>query len=110
VLRATEQEPEKDLAPSLDFSGTGSVPSQRCWTDGGPGKDQETMVDSIGCPQVPLIYDVNTFCQEHRISRAHFYKLVKEGRGPRLIKAGRRTLITAQAAQDWRESLELPGN
>lgn len=53
----------------------------------------------------PLIYDVASFCRAHRISRAHFYNLLKDRRGPRVMKIGRRTLITEEAAQQWREGM-----
>jgi predicted DNA-binding transcriptional regulator AlpA len=53
----------------------------------------------------PLIYDVESFCRAHRISRAHFYNLLKDRRGPRVMKIGRRTLITEEAAQRWREDM-----
>lgn len=57
-------------------------------------------------PQVPEAYDVNSFCRAHGISRAHFYSLCKKGEGPRIMKAGRRTLISKRAAQDWRRAME----
>lgn len=46
------------------------------------------------------------FCSTHRISKAHFYNLCKAGIGPRLMKVGRRTLITEAAAADWRRMME----
>lgn len=47
------------------------------------------------------------FCEASGgISKAFFYKMVKEGTGPRLMKAGRRTLITAEAAAEWRRERE----
>ncbi len=51
-------------------------------------------------------YSVTDFCREHGISRGLFYQLLKEGRGPRVIKAGRRTLISREAAEDWRRRME----
>lgn len=53
-----------------------------------------------------LMSSVAEFCHEHGISRATFYKLVAEGRGPILAKIGRRTLISAEAAATWRRQLE----
>ena len=35
-----------------------------------------------------------------------FYKLLKEGKGPKIAKLGRCTIITRDAAADWRASLE----
>lgn len=47
------------------------------------------------------------FCEASGgISRAHFHKLVNDGNGPRLMKVGRRTLITAEAAAEWRRQME----
>ncbi len=51
-------------------------------------------------------YSVADFCREHGISRGLFYRLLREGRGPRVIKAGRRTLISREAAEDWRRRME----
>ncbi len=48
------------------------------------------------------VFNVVEFCFAHAISRAHFYNLIKEGRGPRTFKAGRRTLISKEAATEWR--------
>ena len=49
---------------------------------------------------------VNEFCQEHALSRAMFYKLLREGRGPKAVKLGRKTLVSGEAAQEWRRQLE----
>jgi predicted DNA-binding transcriptional regulator AlpA len=51
-------------------------------------------------------YSVTEFCQEHGISRGLFYNLLREGRAPRIIKAGRRTLISQEAAEEWRQCME----
>lgn len=53
-----------------------------------------------------LAYTVPQFCDGFNVSRTHFYALLKEGRGPRLMKVGRRTLISAQAAADWCQRME----
>ena len=53
-----------------------------------------------------LAYTVPQFCDGFNVSRTHFYALLKEGRGPRLMKVGRRTLISATAATDWCERME----
>lgn len=46
------------------------------------------------------------FCDGHNISRTHFYALLKANKGPRLMKVGRRNLISAEAAADWRKRME----
>jgi hypothetical protein len=50
-------------------------------------------------------YSVTDFCKAHSISRAYLYLLLKTGRGPRLMKVGRRTLISAEAALEWRATM-----
>jgi predicted DNA-binding transcriptional regulator AlpA len=67
-------------------------------------KEITSLQDAI--PSKP-IYTVPEFCLQHRISRSLFYKLVKEGHGPRLMKAGKRTLVTSEAAEAWRRSSEM---
>jgi hypothetical protein len=49
---------------------------------------------------------VDEFCQSHRISRGTFYNLLKDGNGPRVMKVGGRTLISTEAAADWRRRME----
>jgi len=51
-------------------------------------------------------YTVDEFCQAHRLCRATLYNLLKRGRGPRTMKAGSRTLISIEAAADWRRQME----
>ncbi len=54
-------------------------------------------------------FTVSEFCEAHgRMSRTLFYSLVKEGKGPRLMKIGRRTLVSQEAAADWRRAMETP--
>lgn len=54
----------------------------------------------------PAAYTVSGFCQEHHISRSYLYQLWSEGRGPRRTKLGRRTLISGEAAAEWRRRME----
>ena len=46
------------------------------------------------------------FCVDHGISRTLAYQLIKNGKGPRLMKLGRRVLISAEAAAEWRQRME----
>jgi len=52
------------------------------------------------------MFSVPAFLSEHGISRSLFYRLVKEGRGPRITKINDRTLISAEAAAEWRTRME----
>lgn len=49
---------------------------------------------------------VQQFCTDHNISRSTFYNLINDGRGPTLMKVGSRTLISVEAAADWRRRME----
>jgi predicted DNA-binding transcriptional regulator AlpA len=50
---------------------------------------------------------IEAFCKDHGFSRAFFYKLMREGRGPRVMKVGARTLVSDEAAADWRRAMEV---
>lgn len=62
--------------------------------------------DTDSTTRDPATYTVSSFCQEHNISRSYLYELWSEGRGPRRTKLGRRTLITGEAAAEWRRRIE----
>lgn len=53
-----------------------------------------------------LAYTVATFCAARHISRGSFYNLLREGKGPRLMRIGTKPLISAEAAADWRKQME----
>lgn len=53
-------------------------------------------------------FSIQHFCVAHGISRATFYNLVKRQLAPRLMKVGKRTLISAEAATEWRIRMERP--
>ena len=45
-------------------------------------------------------FSIKHFCITHGISRATFYNLVKKQLAPRLMKVGKRTLISVEAAAE----------
>lgn len=51
-------------------------------------------------------YSIKEFCQLHAISRSLFYALLERGEAPRVMKVGRRTLSSAEAAAEWRKNME----
>lgn len=51
-------------------------------------------------------YSISKFCEAHSISRAKFYLLCKEGQSPKIMRVGRRRLISVEAAKEWRECME----
>jgi len=58
-------------------------------------------------PTTPrLALSIPEFCEAHGISEGFFYKLKKQGEGPREMKLGARTLITLESAAEWRRERE----
>jgi len=53
-----------------------------------------------------LMMSIPSFAAEHGISRSLLYKLLAEGRGPKITRIRGRTLISAEAARDWRLRME----
>jgi predicted DNA-binding transcriptional regulator AlpA len=51
---------------------------------------------------------IEEFCDDNGISRAMLYVLLKRGEGPAIMKVGRRSLISAEAAVAWRRAMEKP--
>ena len=56
--------------------------------------------------QKALVFTIASFCCAHEISRPFLYSLWTRGVGPRTIRLGRRVLISAEAAADWRRDME----
>jgi len=49
---------------------------------------------------------VAEFCRSYGVSKSTFYKMVRDGVGPKLMKLGDRTLISIEAVDEWRRRLE----
>jgi predicted DNA-binding transcriptional regulator AlpA len=62
---------------------------------------------SAALPATPrLALSIREFCRAHSISVAFFYKLKRQGEGPREMKLGGRRLITFESAAEWRRARE----
>jgi predicted DNA-binding transcriptional regulator AlpA len=62
---------------------------------------------AVSRPSTPrLALTIPEFCKAHGISEGFFYKLKKQGEGPREMKLGARTLITLESAAEWRRERE----
>jgi hypothetical protein len=57
-------------------------------------------------PVPTLAMSIPQFCIAHNISEGLYYKLKKQKLNPREMKVGTRTLITFEAAADWRAERE----
>jgi hypothetical protein len=53
-----------------------------------------------------LAMSIREFCRLHGISEDQFYKMKREGWGPATMKVGSRTLISHEAAAEWRRARE----
>lgn len=51
-------------------------------------------------------YSVQEFCAAHRISPDFFFKLRRVGKAPKMMKVGTRSLISVEAAAQWRRDRE----
>lgn len=51
-----------------------------------------------------VAYTIPEFCEAHRICRATFYNMVRDGQAPRRMKVRGKVLIEAEAAAEWRRA------
>jgi excisionase family DNA binding protein len=49
----------------------------------------------------PAAYTVEEFCEALRLSRGTFYNLIRRGEGPRLLRVGRKVLVSTDAMADF---------
>ncbi len=55
-------------------------------------------------------FSIPEFCKAHRISRATFYNMLKEGSAPLTVKVRSRRLIPFDAAEKWLTELTAKQN
>ena len=53
-----------------------------------------------------LAMSIKEFCRLHGISEDMYFKMRREGWGPRTMKVGSRTLISHESAAAWRKARE----
>ena len=82
---------------------TGEHPGQRA----AARLSQNPPARALGGPSAEtLAFSILGFCRSHGISRTHFYNLRRNGGAPTVMQVGRRTLISAEAAAEWRRRME----
>ncbi|MEY9415116.1 hypothetical protein ABIF69_001558 [Bradyrhizobium japonicum] len=69
---------------------------------GGSADPIETQPPIRGPPPPRLAFNIPEFCEAFRISEDFYFKLKRQGQGPREMKVGKRTLISVEAANEWR--------
>jgi hypothetical protein len=52
------------------------------------------------------VFTIKEFCDRYRIATSFYFKLQKQGKGPRTMRIGSKVLITAEAAADWAAAIE----
>jgi predicted DNA-binding transcriptional regulator AlpA len=62
-------------------------------------------VSASHAPSDRAAYTVDQFCEAHSISRSTFYKLRRDGRGPREMEVDGRIRISGEAAAAWRAEM-----
>lgn len=53
---------------------------------------------------------IEEFCQQVGIGRTLYYDLQERGLGPRVVRLGRRVLITPESIEDWLRAREEDGD
>jgi hypothetical protein len=51
-------------------------------------------------------YTIPEFCRRHGFSQSKYFAIAAAGEGPRVMRVGKRVLISKEAAADWRRALE----
>jgi hypothetical protein len=64
------------------------------------------MVPPIRGPPTLLAYSIRQFAELHGISVDFYYKMQRQGWGPQTMRCGGRTLISFEAAAEWRRRCE----
>jgi hypothetical protein len=57
-------------------------------------------------PAQVAAFSIDEFCRAHRLSPSMYFKLQTNGAGPREMHVGSRTLISVEAAAEWRKARE----
>ena len=75
-----------------------------------PGSGTDVVDDTSAVAPAPrLAMTIEEFCESFRISEGFYYKLKKQGLGPREMKVGTRTLISVESAIEWGREHEMAG-
>jgi predicted DNA-binding transcriptional regulator AlpA len=58
----------------------------------------------------PRALSIRSFCLVYDISPATFFRMQREGWGPKVMKIGHKSLISMEAADEWRQERERTSN
>jgi hypothetical protein len=68
--------------------------------------EKEPSVTQQPPPAFATAFTIAEFCRAHRMSQTHYFELKKNGQGPDEMVAGRRRMISFEAAARWRKARE----
>ena len=72
-----------------------------------PGAGNVDFIEGNEPPPLPrLAMSIEQFCKAHNISEEMFYKIGRQGKGPRLMRVGTRKLVSMESAAGWRRDCE----
>lgn len=94
---AAEQHKNKKQTLKRRSRGHGAV--KACSDDDAAGNDDGPLVEREA-------YTIPEFCRAHRLSEALYFKMKKQGLGPREMHAFTRVMISVEAAREWRKARE----
>jgi hypothetical protein len=55
---------------------------------------------------MPRSRNFTEWCRFRDISRTRGYRLLKEGRGPRILSVGKKRIVTPEADAEWVDRME----
>jgi hypothetical protein len=102
----TTDEAKRQAGPPKKVDPKAIEPAAKSEPDS-PARSKATPIR--GPPVLPaavLAFSIKQFCAAHGVSEAMFFKLVRQGEGPALMKVGRRTLVSIESAERWRRERE----
>lgn len=70
-----------------------------------PNTGGKKTASAAGPPQL-LAYSIKQFCELHGVSLDFYFKLQRQGFGPKVMRIGARTLISVESAAAWRRDRE----
>jgi hypothetical protein len=111
---SSEVEPTTKAEPGEPVSADATPIRAPPSADATPSKEQSKVTDKKERtpgewrkpPAQAAAFSIGEFCRAHRLSPSMFFKLKAEGLGPREMQVGRRTLISVEAAAEWRRARE----
>jgi hypothetical protein len=93
--------------PAVEAAAAGRVIAKRDYRHKGKRRSRKSQ-QARAPPGAEIgAYSIAGFCAAHGgMSEAFFHKLVALGLGPRIMRVGGRTMISIEAAAEWRRARE----